>query len=163
MPSNSRLWKNVKTPINQHLFCMFMTKKFSKIKIFLQIFRCCGEWCPQMKTLASMYKIGGWKLPSLQKCLKNVHYIQAYPHTLILKQGKPFQNYNPNYPSHALGNRLLLLLVHYFHVSGYRCGDVSITNKSKFAQIHTIIVRKVKIQQQNIMCEEENGKLCRNS
>jgi hypothetical protein len=95
MPSNYRLWKNVKTQINQHLFAcianlMFMTKKFSKINFFFHISKCRGEWCPQMKTLASMYKIGGWKLPSLQNCLKYVNYIPSYPHTLILKQGKTF-------------------------------------------------------------------------
>jgi hypothetical protein len=39
-----------------------------------------------MKTLASMYKIGGWKLPSLQKC--SLHTV--YPHTLILKQRRTF-------------------------------------------------------------------------
>lgn len=107
-----------------------------------------------------MYKIGGWKLPSLQKC--PLHTI--YPHTLILKQRRTFfrTTIHITHPMHlAIG--YYCFYCNFFYVNGYRCGDVSITNKSKFAQIHTLIMKKVKIQEQNIMCEKENGKLCRNS
>jgi len=55
-------------------------KGLLKIKITLYISKCHEESCFQMQTLASMYMISGWTLLSLQNHVKNVHYIQSYPH-----------------------------------------------------------------------------------
>jgi hypothetical protein len=40
-------------------------KGLSKIKFVLHISKCHRGWYLQMQILASMYTIGGWKLPSL--------------------------------------------------------------------------------------------------
>ncbi len=96
----------------------------------------------------SLYVQNRWmEIAKSTKMSQNVHYIQSYTHTLILKQGRHFfrTTIHITRPMHVTICYYCPLL-HSFHVSGYRCGDVSTTNKSKFAQIHTIIVRKVKIQ-----------------
>jgi hypothetical protein len=94
-------------------------KSLSKIKIALHIFGCHGGWCFQMKTLASMYMIGGWQFSSH---VKNVHHIQSYPHPNLYLKENLLENYGPHSSSHALGTRLLLPLLHFLHLGGYKCG-----------------------------------------
>jgi len=52
-----------------------------------------------------------------------------------LKENLP-EDYGPRHPSHALGTRLLLLLLHFLHLGGYKCGNLLARDEQESPQIH---------------------------
>jgi hypothetical protein len=77
-----------------------------------------------------------------KNCIKNIHYIQSYPHPNPYLKENLLWNYNP----HALGNKLLPFLLHSPHVGGYRCEDVPIKDKPQSSQFFFYWSQKIYIK-----------------
>jgi hypothetical protein len=56
------------------------------------------------------------------------------------------ENYGPHHPSHGLGTKLLLPLLHFLHLGGYKCGNVLARDEQESPQIHLYLSHDVCIK-----------------